>query len=344
MLEPFIGTVICVPFNFTPRGWLACDGAAYPIKQSLPLAQILGNAFGGSPGVRFNVPDLRSRAPRHVGSPNSRGSHGGSEQSTLTLGNLPSHNHSFQASPDPANLTAPSEALLAAATARGVNIYTVNSALVPLSPGAILPVGGNQPHSNIQPYVAMNFIIADQGVFPNPEGPGVNDDDLFVGEIRIFASTLIPSNWTPCNGQLLAIASNQPLFNLIGNAYGGDGQTTFALPDLRGRLPLGAGQAPSLSNYKLGQSGGIEAVPLSINQMPPHSHNAVASSEQVALSDPSGNFLSIQAQAFNTQPPDVTLNARTVGTTGTGIGHDNMMPSLTLNFCICLAGTLPSRN
>lgn len=344
MLEPFIGTVICVPFDFTPLGWLACDGAAYPVKQSPPLAQLLGNAFGGNPGISFNVPDLRSRAPRHVGTSNTRGTHGGTEQSTLTLANLPSHNHPFQASPDPADLTAPSGALLAAASGRGVNIYTVNSALVPLSPGVILPVGGNQPHTNIQPYVAMNFIIANEGVFPNPAGPGVTDDDPFLGEIRIFASALIPSNWTSCNGQILAIASNQPLFKLIGNIYGGDGQTTFALPDLRGRLTLGAGQAPSLSKYKLGQSGGIEAVTLSINQMPQHSHNAVASREQAASNDPSGNFLSIQAQAFTTQPLDVILNARTVGTTGTGAGHDNVMPSLILNFCICLAGTLPSRN
>lgn len=130
--------------------------------------------------------------------------------------------------------------------------------------------GNNQAVNNIQPTLAVNYIIALQGTFPSR-----NSNDPFIGEIIMFAGNFAPRGWALCNGQLLSISSNQALFSILGTTYGGDGRTTFQLPDLRGRVPVSAGQAPGLSNWSLGQRSGTETNFLNVTQLPAHTHNII---------------------------------------------------------------------
>jgi microcystin-dependent protein len=162
----------------------------------------------------------------------------------------------------------------------------------------------------------------------------------FVGEIRLFGGNFAPSGWAFCDGQLLAIADNEALFSLIGTTYGGNGQTTFALPDLRGRVPVH--QAPS---FVIGSSGGQEQVTLTTVQLPAHGHPLLASSADGTTSDPTSSvFAENDARSFSTAAPSTTLHASALTTTGGGQPHDNRMPYLALNFIISLFGVFPSQN
>lgn len=127
--------------------------------------------------------------------------------------------------------------------------------------------GSNQSFSIVQPFLAINYIIALQGIFPSRSGL-----EPFIGEISMFGGNFAPRGWAFCNGQLLPIAQNTALFSLIGTFYGGDGRTTFALPDLRSRVPVHSGQGPGLSPYQVGQQGGSEIMFLNVNQIPSHNH------------------------------------------------------------------------
>ncbi|MCA1592527.1 MAG: tail fiber protein [Acidobacteria bacterium] len=169
----------------------------------------------------------------------------------------------------------------------------------------------------------------------------------FIAEIRMFGGNFAPRGWALCNGQILPIAQNTALFSLLGTTYGGNGQTTFALPDLRSRIPVHAGQGPGLSNYSLGQGGGNESVTLNVNQMPPHNHQAFATAaEEAPSSKPAGKLLSTATQGtiYDPTPDGTALNPNMIGPTGGGQPHDNIQPYLTVNFIIALEGIYPSRN
>jgi microcystin-dependent protein len=165
----------------------------------------------------------------------------------------------------------------------------------------------------------------------------------FIGEIRIFGFNFAPRGWALCNGQILSIAQNTALFSLLGTTYGGNGQTTFALPNLQSRVPVHFGQGPGLSPYVLGQQGGTETVTLNTNQMPNHSHLVAASSVSPNASRPGNAFLAANG-AYQTAPDGTTMNPAMIQGSGGSQPHDNIQPYLTLNFCIALEGIFPSRN
>ena len=167
----------------------------------------------------------------------------------------------------------------------------------------------------------------------------------FIGEIRMFAGNFAPAGWAFCNGQLMPIAENDALFNLIGTTYGGDGQETFALPDLQGRLPVHHGQGPG-SNFVIGQQGGVEEVTLTVNQIPIHSHPLQASTtlasdvnpanRVVAQPGTAGNYLYIEDQ------PSLTMAPTAISSVGGSQPHSNLQPFLCLNFIISLIGVFPT--
>jgi microcystin-dependent protein len=161
----------------------------------------------------------------------------------------------------------------------------------------------------------------------------------FLSEIRIFSFVFAPKGWALCNGQLLPINQNQALFSLLGTTFGGDGRVNFALPDQRGRTPIHVG-----SGHTLGERGGEEAHTLSIAELPTHTHVAQASSSDGANPIPTSNFLGKAAGMYNTPASLVSLLPATVANTGGSQAHLNMMPFLTLNFCIALQGIFPSPN
>ncbi len=167
-----------------------------------------------------------------------------------------------------------------------------------------------------------------------------------VGEIRMFGGNFAPAGWAFCAGQQLPISQNEVLFNLIGTTYGGDGQETFDLPDLRGRTPLHAGQGPGISqNYVLGETGGVESVTLNTNQIPVHSHAFVGSTNPATAASPSGAIFAaaVAAPLFYAGTPDVNLNSQSVQAVGGSQPHDNMMPTLAISFIIALFGVFPQQ-
>jgi microcystin-dependent protein len=165
----------------------------------------------------------------------------------------------------------------------------------------------------------------------------------YVGEIRIFAGNFGPVGWMLCDGQLLPISEYETLFNLIGTAYGGDGQSTFALPDLRSRIPVHAGNSGG-STFQLGQTGGVETVTLSIQQIPLHNHPLLASQNIATQPSPAGNLLaqSTLAQMYIGDVADTPLAPSTITAVGGSQPHSNLQPFLCVNFIIALFGIFPT--
>jgi len=171
----------------------------------------------------------------------------------------------------------------------------------------------------------------------------------FVGEIKMVAFNFAQVNWAFCDGTILPIQQNEALFSLLGTTYGGNGTTTFGLPDLRGRMPIHQGQGPGQPNYTLGDKSGTEMVTLTSATIPAHSHAVRASTSSTgAVPSPAGNVWSANANSsalpFGTPPATDTMNAATVQLAGGSAPHENMAPFLTLNFVIAIYGIFPSRN
>ena len=168
----------------------------------------------------------------------------------------------------------------------------------------------------------------------------------YIGTIMLFAGNFAPSGWAQCDGQLLSIDQYTALFSLIGTTYGGDGQTTFALPDLRSRVPVHQGQGPGLSSYVVGEYGGAEAVTLTPGQMAAHSHPALGNSGAGTQNSPGGGVWA--GSSLNIYSAGASANAAmsptAITTSGGGQPHDNMLPYTVLNFCIALEGIYPSQS
>ena len=168
----------------------------------------------------------------------------------------------------------------------------------------------------------------------------------FLCEIRMFAGDFAPRGWALCDGQLLSISENDPLFSLLGTIYGGDGRTTFGLPDLRGRLPLHAGTGPGLTERRIGSKSGVEQVTLNSSQLPSHQHTLRASADPADSKNARGRVLAHAAEplyAAETSPP-APLHPSSITSTGAGQPHSNVMPFLCVHFIIALFGIYPSRH
>ena len=172
--------------------------------------------------------------------------------------------------------------------------------------------------------------------------------DPFVGEIRMFAGNFAPRGWAFCDGQLLSVSQNDALFSLLGTIYGGDGRTTYGLPDMRGRIPIHAGDGPGLFPRRLGSKGGVEKVTLTVNQIPSHTHTLRASENPGSESRPGANVLAESPNdIYIENPPDASITAM-VGSSISSVGgsrsHTNLMPYLCIHFIISLFGIYPSRH
>jgi microcystin-dependent protein len=233
-VTPILGQIQAFAGNFAPSGWLQANGQNLLISEHEALFNLIGTTYGGDGQTTFNLPDLQSRVAIGAGGGFQLGETGGDEETFLTLSQLPSHLHDLPGG--------------------GFTDLT----------------GGNQPFSNMQPYLGLNYLIALQGLFPcRDAGPGCSmpDTEPFLGEIMLYAGGLIPNGWALANGQLLPINQNQALFALLGTNFGGDGRTTFALPDFRGRTALGTNDA-----FPVGTVVGQPFVTLTEAQMPEHVH------------------------------------------------------------------------
>src|SRR5205085_2358824 len=162
----------------------------------------------------------------------------------------------------------------------------------------------------------------------------------YLAEIRLVSFNFAPKGWALCNGQLLPINQNQALFSLLGTTYGGDGRTTFALPNLQGCTPVHAG-----NGHVLGESGGEETHTLAVGEMATHQHTAVATSTTPDATSPAGGFWgNAGVSAYSSNPPNATMAPQAAGASGGGQPHQNLSPYLVLNFVIALQGIFPSRS
>lgn len=237
---PTLGFIEMFASTFAPAGYVSADGQLMAITGSEGLFALYGTMFGGDGRTTFGLPDLQGRTPIGVGagpglSTKSWGQESGVEQLTLSAEDLPSHVHGLPPTTD----------------------FTFATGLDGLQ-------------SNMQPTLGLRYLVRTEGAFPLLDGDIITDP--FLGEIVLFGGNYTPLGWAAAEGQLLSIATNTALFSLFGTIYGGDGRTTFALPDLRGRVAVGEGSGPGLSSWFIGSRSGSEGNFLSISQMATHHH------------------------------------------------------------------------
>jgi microcystin-dependent protein len=163
MAEPFLAEIRMFSFNFAPRGWALCNGQLLPINQNQALFALLGTTYGGNGTTNFALPDLRGRVPMHEGNGHTLGERSGTEAHTVNSNELPAHTHVARATSASGNTPVPTNNFLAAAN----NVYRPADNLTPLAAGTVSNVGGSQPHTNMQPYLTIEFCIALQGIFPS---------------------------------------------------------------------------------------------------------------------------------------------------------------------------------
>jgi microcystin-dependent protein len=177
----------------------------------------------------------------------------------------------------------------------------------------------------------------------------VFSQEPMIGEIKMFAGNFAPRGWALCDGQLLPINSNQALFSILGTTYGGDGRTTFALPDLRSRVAIHEGQGPGLSNYRLGQRGGTEDNLININNLPNHNHSVAMSAvlENANTNSPAGAVLAGTGafdNEYSQSAPNTSLRPENTSSVGSNQPINNVQPYTVVNYIIALQGIFPSRN
>jgi microcystin-dependent protein len=173
--------------------------------------------------------------------------------------------------------------------------------------------------------------------------------EVFLGQLLLVPYNFAPRNFAFCQGQILPISQNTALFSLLGTNYGGNGTTTFALPDLQGRIPIGQGQGPGLEDYVLGQIDGVESIVLTLPELPSHNHSIKGSPLAATVSQVSGNAPSntgadLLLYAAGSASMNANLHPQTLQISGVGTPHENRMPVLTLNWVIALQGIFPARN
>ncbi|HEY2147198.1 MAG TPA: tail fiber protein, partial [Pirellulales bacterium] len=278
--EQFLGEVVPFAGNFAPSSWALANGQLMSISQNTALFSLLGTTYGGDGISTFALPDLRGRSAISTGqgpglSNQFEGETSGIPQIALSDAQMPVHNH----------------------TLPGGGVTGIE--------------GGNQPFNNMKPSLAMNYDINLQGIFPSQGGGGPTQFPI-LGQLNLFAGTFNPGGTAGANGQLLSIAQNTALFSILGTTYGGNGVTTFALPDLQDRTAISFGQGPGLTNRNEGDEIGHEATTLTVGQLPAHVHTL-----------PGGGV---------------------TGATGGNLPFDNMGPSTALNYIIAVNGIFPPRD
>ncbi|UZN03018.1 phage tail protein [Cellulomonas sp. S1-8] len=331
----FVGEVRMFGAAYVPEGWVPCDGRLLSIAEYDVAYTIVGTTYGGDGVQTFAVPDLRGRTPLGAGAgpgrePRVLGQVGGQETVTLTSQQLPAHQHGLLASGAQATATAPDGGV--AAVAADAAPYAAPQGSAALAPQALGSAGDGNAHENRSPVVAFTFGFCVWGIYPTG-----GDDDTTMGEVRLWAGTQLPPYWRVCDGALLPIATHQALFSILGTQYGGNGQTTFALPDLRGRAPVHAGYS-----RPVGETGGAENVTLLPSQLPPHTHQALATSSAATTPSPVGATWAAADRAQYAPSPQVA--AAPTGTAGGSQPHPNMPPYTVLSFVIATQGVYPSRD
>lgn len=347
-----MGSANMFAFDFVPHGYMPCNGIAVAVQQHQALYNLLGIKFGEGKGA-FKLPDLRGRVPVGSGGTDSAyplASKAGLEKVGLEAEQLPPHSHSVSMAMEEGTLIGGGDNILAGLAP----IQSNQSADSALSFNAMSSIE-NEQHENMMPFLAINFCIMASGLYPNigssepTRNPPVEVEMPLLGEIVLYAgkSTVPPSSsLLLCDGRLLKKADYAGLFSLLGNKYGPGDSEHFALPDMRGRVPMHFGQGPGLSDRVLGEIGGVEKVILNSKQLGGHHHKIRASTAPAVAGVLNGVLAAANIYSSSTAPNLIKLNSSSITTDPqrAAIGHENRQPSLALNFYISVYGVLPSRN
>jgi microcystin-dependent protein len=345
-MQPYLGEIRMFGGPFAPQGWAFCDGRELAIANYRDLYGLIGTTYGGDGTSNFKLPDMRGRVPisksanSGADSPFPLGASAGMEAFTLDASQLAAHSHPLSASGAAANTRMPAGNALGVAAG---TIYTSNPGrgLSSMNAAAVDSVGGGQPHTNLQPYLCVSFIIALNGITPSATS-ATSDGEPFIGEIRMFSFGVAPPGWLLCDGRTFPVFQGETiqLQTVISEYFGGDGMHTFALPNLLGCAPVFWQQGPGLSPRHLGERGGVPAVNIEESQMPAHTHQLSTSTEPGNTNTPAGAFTGTGTALF--APPDsLQPMAQMLAHAGHGDAHNNMMPYLTVYFCIAVRGFLP---
>ncbi len=334
----FTGEIRLFAGTTLPTSWVACDGASYSAADFLTLFTAIGTYYGGGNETpqMFNVPDFRGRVPIGPGFDASGNSYqlantGGAETVQLLAQHLPSHSHAFNCS-TVAGSSPTSTGNLLAQTPAAVLMYRASSPTALMNPASIALSTG-AAHNNLQPYLALNYAIASE---PGADGP-------FLGEVRIFPYNVIPAGWLSCTGQIMIVETNSALYAVLGNTFGGVASKTFGLPNLQACCAIGVGQGNGLNNtYQLGSTGGSATVLLMAAQNAIHGHamRCVNAFSGIGSSNIPGSTMSLAKNNGGTSftagtTATAALDPSAIALTSATVPHNNVMPSLAFNFCIC---------
>lgn len=308
--------------NVPPAGWAFCHGQTAQIDAARQLHAAIGTRFGGDGRTTFRLPDLRSRVPVHRSERIGVGTVGGAESVALADAEIPRHTHGLP--------IATSVGKAGQSSSRALLVTDGGGSGVDVRLGAMTSNGLGTTHPNMQPYLALNAIIA---LSDEADGP-------FIGEVRVLAGAAAPDGWARCDGQGLAIDEFGDLYSVIGTTFGGDGRKAFALPDLRGRVAIAAGRGPELTTRWLAESGGEMTVALREDQVPTHEHDAsirvaTAPGTRSPMASSAGVAISAIGAASQHAVPVVTERI------GGSDGHSNLQPYMALTYIIACRGRLP---
>lgn len=350
----YLGEIRLFPYGLIPAGWMSCDGSTLSVSDYQDLFNIIGGIYGSAANGKFQLPDLRGRVPIHLGGNyNALGIAEGAPKHTLTVAELPSHNHGGSAnlqyafggeavSSNPkANVPAKSNTY----SNRFAGTYDERNDL--LIDEVKLHMEAAEPHENMQPYLALNFCICVHG-FPK-DSTTLAAPKSFLGELRIFSFRSEVKGWIPCDGiDLPASGIYEELCKAIGQTtYGWAEPGRFRLPNLKEAAPLGLGQGPGLKNHYPGSAGGTKVVNITTNELPRHSHKVVFSSLIAEAADTINPVDSYPAEVvgenlYGAVVGNETFGSAAVQSRGADESHNNMQPFLTLNFCVSEKGDLSS--
>jgi len=331
----FVGEVRMFASSFIPVGWVPCDGRELSIAQYGLAFSIVGRTYGGDGVSTFAVPDLRGRTPLGAGAgyrltSRALGEKGGTESVTLTHAQMPTHAHGVLASGAQATEASPEGRTWAVAPDTAP--YAPPRGSATLAPAALGTAGDGRPHANRSPVVGLLFGLCVEGSHPLDGW----DDDTAVGEVRLWAGQDPPETWVACDGALLPIRQHDAMFTVVGTQFGGDGVTTFAVPDLRGRVPVHVG-----STSFPGSVGGAEQVTLLPTQLPQHTHPAYGTPTAATTSSPAGATWAVAGRPQYAASAQVA--AAHTGSAGDTQPHPNMPPYIALSFIIATQGVYPDR-
>lgn len=334
---PYISEIRSFAFSRVPMDWEPCDGRLLQVNDyTMHLFLLIGTTFGGDEN-HFRLPDLRNRTIIGSGPEYRAFTQGGEQMHQLIYHEMPRHHHTAIASVNGSDSVTPKDNFWPSDA--GYATHNDNT----MSDQATGKVGGDVPHNNMSPYLAINYAICVKGFPPPPDFKIVYD---FAGTIRAFPKILYKGWWLPCDGTVLPIEHYKTLFSVIGWTYGGNKSTTFALPDLRGRATVNWGKPEGLSPYRLGEKGGETMVKLTTDHMPRHNHAALASTRG-NTTQPGGHVWANEdrrppVDGFASQKGEgAVMNPAALGEAGGDQPHNNMMPYLTLEYMIAAGGDMP---